>query len=391
MKREGHSAVSKKSRRARSAAVLTMAALLLAGCGSASGGSHGGGNYAATSDSAAPAAYDSYAEEAYYGDYEDYDYNTGTYDTASGGTEAKSAPDVMDTTRKLIRTVNLDVETKAFDDLMTAIDAQISELNGYVESANIYNGSRYSDSYAVRNGSMTIRIPAQNLSAFMDSIGALCNVTRKTESVDDVTLQYVDMESEKAALQTEYDRLLELLAQAADMEDILTIEDRLTTLRYQMQSMESQLRAYDNKVTYSTIYLEIQEVKELTPIIEEEPTVGERIRAGFTDSVQNIKEGFTNFGVWFVTKLPYLIIWAIVIVIIVFICKALWGEKARMKRQAKRQAKYANVGSQLLRNGAAPAAPAPGPVYTNQPGAPTAPTAPTAPARTENSAEKPQG
>ena len=69
-----------------------------------------------------------------------------------------------------------------------------------------------------------------------------------------MTLQYVDLESHKKALTTEQDRLIELMEQAETVEDIITIEGRLSEVRYQLESMESQLRTYDNKIDYSTVY-----------------------------------------------------------------------------------------------------------------------------------------
>ena len=103
------------------------------------------------------------------------------------------------------------------------------------------------------------------------------------------------------------------------IEDIITIEQRLSDVRYQLESMESQLRSYDNQVDYSTVYLYIDEVEVYTPV--EEETTWERISAGFMDSLKSIGEGIKEAAIWFVIHIPYLVIWAIVIVIIVLILK----------------------------------------------------------------------
>ena len=65
------------------------------------------------------------------------------------------------------------------------------------------------------------------------------------------------------------------MEKAESIEDIITIEQRLSNVRYQIESMEAQLRTYDNKVDYSTVHLDVSEVKELTPVHEE--TLWERI------------------------------------------------------------------------------------------------------------------
>lgn len=144
-------------------------------------------------------------------------------------------------------------------------------------------------------------------------------MTSRSENVQDVTLTYVDLQSHRDALQTEQERLLQLLEQAESIEDIITIEQRLSDVRYQLESMESQLRSYDNQVDYSTVYLYIDEVEVYTPV--EEETTWERISAGFMDSLKSIGEGIKEAAIWFVIHIPYLVIWAIVIVIIVLILK----------------------------------------------------------------------
>ena len=181
---------------------------------------------------------------------------------------------------------------------------------------------------------MTIRIPKENLDTFLSEMDEQSNIVSRSESVSDVTLQYVDLESHKKALLTEQSRLLELMEQAETVEDIITIESRLSEVRYQIESMESQLRTYDNKIDYSTVYLSVDEVERYTP--GDDISTGERIREGFLDSLRGVGNGFKNFGIWFVINLPYLIVWAVLIVAAIFIfCKI---RKHTAKRRAKRKA-----------------------------------------------------
>lgn len=82
-----------------------------------------------------------------------------------------------------------------------------------------------------------IRIPADKLNEFVDIVGELGNVTQENESVEDVTLQYVDVESHKKALETEQARLMELLSTAENMEDLLSIESKLSDIRYEIEKL----------------------------------------------------------------------------------------------------------------------------------------------------------
>ncbi len=245
--------------------------------------------------------------------------------------------------RKLIKNVNMNVETEAFDVLVPNLQNRVTALGGYIEDMSSYSrNDHYSSDYIgtkyLRCANMTARIPKQNLDIFLNEVGEQSNIVSRTESVTDVTLQYVDLESHKKALTTEQSRLLELMEQAQTVEDIITIEGRLSEVRYQIESMESQLRTYDNKIDYSTVYLYIDEVERYTPT--EEVTTGERIRTGFMDSMKGVGKGFSNFGIWFVINLPYLIVWAVIIVIIILVVRLIIKKAA--KRSARKEATRVN-------------------------------------------------
>ncbi len=115
-----------------------------------------------------------------------------------------------------------------------------------------------------RSASYTLRIPSDKLDEFIDVVETLGNVTYKNESVDDVTLRYVDVDSHKKALETEQERLLALLEKAENVEDIITIENRLSDVRYELENYEIQIRLLDNQIDYSTVYVDISEVSRVT-------------------------------------------------------------------------------------------------------------------------------
>ena len=253
--------------------------------------------------------------------------------------------------RKLIKTVNLNVETEEFDVLMPALEQRVASLGGYIEDMSSYNrNDNYSADYIgtkyLRYSSLTIRIPKENLDAFLSTVAEQSNVVSRSESVTDVTLQYVDLESHKRALLAEQDRLLELMEQAETVEDIIAIEGRLSEVRYQLESMESQLRTYDNKIDYSTVYLSIDEVEQYTPT--DQTSVGQRISSGFMESLRGVGRGISNFAIWFVIHLPYIVVWAVIIVVIVLIVRAICkaASKRRLKKGTKKTNPYATQSQQ---------------------------------------------
>lgn len=239
----------------------------------------------------------------------------------------------LPTDRKLIRTISMEAETEDMTTLTDALVQRISALGGYVEAKEQYNGSRYGG-YIRRNLMMTVRIPASQADVFVEQVSQQANIVSSSENVDDVTLQYVDTESKVKALETEQERLLELLEQAETLEDILKIEDRLTQVRYELERYASQLRTLDNQVTYATIRLSITEVKEYTPVVEEEPTAWQRITKGFRRSLKNIGEDVTEFFIWLAVNSPYLLIWGILgTVALVLLRRRGWKRVRRNKKE----------------------------------------------------------
>ena len=302
---------------------LLLTAALLAGCGSS----------ASEKSEAAPAAdAGSYSDDVYsYAATEEAAPAEENFDTATG--ESGSVGELQDS-RKLIKNINMNVETEEFDKLLANIENKITSLGGYAQYKDIGGNSYYGDS-GNRYASVTARIPSDRLDEFVNAVAQQSNVTSKNESVDDVTLQYVDIEAHRDSLRIEQDRLNELLDQAQDLETIIGLESRLTEVRYQLESYESQLRSMDNQVEYSTVYLYISEVERLTP--QAEKSAWDRMSTGFAESVYNVGKGLQNFGIGFVIVLPYLFVIAVIIgiivVVVLLIVKS--AEKSQKKKLQK--------------------------------------------------------
>ena len=299
---------------------MLLAVSLLAGCGGSSKS-----NDSAAAEPMAVATEEAAAEEYYVEESIEEE-------TAASGVETTA--DVSKTAqvnRKLIRTFYIDIETKEFDDVLSGIQAKVDELGGYIEQSSLDSGSSYYSNYN-RYSNMTVRIPSDKLDGFVNNVKETANVTNISESTEDITLNYVDVESRKIALETERDRLLELLEKAETVEDIITIEGRLSEVRYQLESYTSQLRTFDNQVNYSTVHIDIREVDRETKV--EPKTFWDEVTDEFGDSLYDLGRGFRNFAIWFLGSSPYIIFWAAVIGVIVFVLKMI-GRKKSLKRTLK--------------------------------------------------------
>jgi len=240
---------------------------------------------------------------------------TGTAGLDGSSTAAQQAP-----ARKLIRTVRLSIETDDFDNLLDSLQKQVAALGGYVEQSDISGVSlTYRNQPNSRYASITVRIPSNQLNQFVQAAEESGNVTFKSESTEDVTLRYSDLESRKKSLTIEQERIWELLEKADTLEAVISLEERLSEIRYELESMESQLRLYDNQVDYSTIYIDINEVVDFTPVAPE--TTGQQIKREFLINLRSVGNALTNLLIFLITTAPIWFLLLLVLAVIVIIAK----------------------------------------------------------------------
>lgn len=260
------------------------------------------------------------------------DYEAGRAEIADGLSKTEESVSAQaPVNQKLIRKVYMDAETEALDGLLTQVEQRIEQLGGYVENRQIYNGSsRYTQT---RTAELTIRIPAAQLDQFVDQVTQVSNITSLRETTDDITLSYVATESRIAALETEEARLLELLAMAENMEDLLLIESKLTDVRAELTQVKSTLKLYDNQVNYGTIYLSAVEVKEYTEVEQEPEGFFPRIGKGFMKSLRGLGAFIIELMVFLVSSLPYIIFVGLIVTAIVIPVRI--HKKKKKEKQAK--------------------------------------------------------
>ena len=301
---------------------LLLAALLvfaLCACGSAN------------SASSAPAAsYDmAYTEDAYPAEAEEY----GGF-AVTGGTQLESGSGAAPegSPEKLIYSASATVETTEFDGTIEKLSALVEQYGGFVESSSV-NGSNYytqSRGYSsTRCASYVIRVPSDKFSALMGSLSTLGNVPYSHTYTENITAQYYDTDARLTAYQTQEARLLEMMEAAETVEDLIAIEEKLTELRYQIESLQSTLKNWDRQVAYSTLDLEVQEVIEYTP--ESRMSYGQELALALTNGLKRTGEFFKDLLLAIVGALPALVILAVVLAILIPVWK-----KRRKARKARK-------------------------------------------------------
>lgn len=313
--------------------ILLAAVLMLSLCACGRQNAKGASNAPAAAGVAfyadtAPA--EAYAEEA------DYGFAMNASETAA---KAESGEVPAESPEKIIYSASVTVETTDFDGSLAKLEELLRGCGGWVESSSISGANFYQKSrgYAgTRSASYTLRIPSDRFDGLMNSLSGLGNVPYSHTYTENVSAQYYDTEAHLKAYQTQETRLLEMMEKAETVEDIVILEDRLTELRWRIESLQSSLNNWDRRVSYSTVNLELQEVQEYTPEPEKKLSYGQRLWHSLKDGLLRVAEFFEELLVWLVGALP-----ALVILAVFFLLLRLPVKRAFARRKEKKAAKKA--------------------------------------------------
>ena len=294
--------------------LLTLLALLglLSGCG-------GGGDTAAadTATSADTADNGTAASGGSYGAWAE------TEVAEDSGQAEDGASDRLENA-KMIYTARMEVETTGFDAADADLRTLVEVLGGYFEQAAVHN---YASGY--RSGDYTVRVPADQFQPFLDRVGTLCHVTYQEQTSENVSEAYYDAESRLATQRTKLERLQNLLAQAENMEDIITIESALSDTELEIERLTGTLRQYDSLVDYATVYISLQEVYQLSNVEEPATTFGSRMSTAFASGWRGFVSALEGLAV----ALAYGWVWLLLLVVIgVVVGRILWKRKHQGQR-----------------------------------------------------------
>lgn len=222
---------------------------------------------------------------------------------------------------KLIFRANLTVQTLDYTDSYKQLNELIDYYGGYFESIYQYNGGMNSSGHPY--GNYSIRIPSEKYSDFINRISSESHVVDISQSVEDVSLTYSDIEKRLETLNTKHERLISLLSSASKMEDIIDLENALSDCESEIDRYSSRKRNYDSLIGFSTISLNLIEVERLqTPVPEKPLGFGAKIVNGLKSGFNNALNFIESVIIWIASNvIGILIFFLIVAVVIILILK----------------------------------------------------------------------
>lgn len=231
---------------------------------------------------------------------------------------------------KKIRTVNLSLELKSMEKVQKQIREQVKTEGGYIESEEFNAKTGYGDSDYLH---LSVRIPKDKVDHFLEFLSGEGRILSKSESLEDVRLQYHDAESHIKALEKEQERVLALMDKAENVDQLIALESRLTDIRYQLESYHTEINDYDNKVDYSTVNLDLLE-KGSESLEEGQYSFSERVRDGFVQNIHGILYFFMNAVFFILVYIPQIILVLGFAFVLVF-----WHKLSKKKKAGKEKKK----------------------------------------------------
>jgi hypothetical protein len=286
---------------------ILLSALFLFGCG---------GNSSSTTGSyASQDSFNAKEEAAEAINYEDEDFNSSAY----VATNEYDAETNTFNGKKIIYSADLSLETKDYKKSVSEINEVFKKYNVMIaNSSENDNSSDWYDSksrgtYSYRSSNWTVKVPVQNFNDFMNSFGTdTTHVVSKNVYSNDVTKTYTDNETRIKSLNVQEERLLEMLKTAETVSDMLEIEDRLATVRYEKEALVNNNSSIDYDVQFSDVNINLRTVNSYTP---EKISFGDRVKESFQLAFANFSSWLQDRFIKVIYMLPYLLLAALIFVI----------------------------------------------------------------------------
>lgn len=226
----------------------------------------------------------------------DVAYDEAVVDTASVSVSQPATP--SDT--KIIKSANLKFETQDISNSYSVIQKAVQKYNAIVQSDA--SGKDYGSVF--RN--LTLRIPCKNFDVFITEISqGVAHFDTKEISQQDVSEEYIDVESRMKSKKKLEERYLQLLAKAGKVSEMLEIEKKLSEIREEIEAKEGQLKYMQNRIAMSTVTIEMytNNASESGATVSYPSKIWNSIKEGFN--------GLSNFMLSILSIWPFILIFAV--------------------------------------------------------------------------------
>lgn len=205
--------------------------------------------------------------------------------------------------RIVIKNADIGIVVSDVTGRMEAIQSMAEEMGGFVVASNLYQ-SYTNDNIEVPEATITIRVPAEKLNEALDLIKKdVVEVQSETVSGQDVTAEYVDLQSNLRNLELAEKDLTRFLEEATTTEDVVNIFNQLTYYRQQIEVTKGQIKYYEEAAALSSISVRIVAEETVKPL-----TIGKWEPKGVAlESIQDLVDFLQGFSEFLIRFLLYIL------------------------------------------------------------------------------------
>src|SRR5690625_3920730 len=236
----------------------------------------------------------------------------GDHSDEASGDEGESFADEsteIKSDRMIIQTAHLQIQVKDFNKTQLHIENKVKEYGGYIVESDTY---RENDEQL--SGHMTVRIPEKHFQTFLtDTEEEAAEVLARNVSGQDVTEQYVDLESRLKSRRAVEERLLAFMEEAKKTEDLLKISNDLATVQEDIEVIVGKMKYLENQSAYSTIEIAMHEDRVIVPGLDNKDlNTCEKTKKQLATSLNFLLTAGSGLVVFFIGNLPVILILLIV-------------------------------------------------------------------------------
>ncbi len=222
--------------------------------------------------------------------------------------------------RMIIRNANITLQVNDINHTLDAIIHLANASGGYVVRSNV------NQNVGNTSGEISIRVPAEGLSNVLKQLKSLATqVVQETISGEDITQQYVNLQSQLDNLQKSKSQLEKIMLGATKTEDVLKVHQQLSITQGQIDILEGQIKYYKESVALSLITITLN----MNPSVQSEYQKQWRLAEAFKSSYVDLVNGLRNFTYsliqFIVYFLPLILLWGCFCFLIFWIGKKLYG------------------------------------------------------------------
>lgn len=211
----------------------------------------------------------------------------------------------ISTDRMIIHRAQLELNVKNFEQAQMNIEKKAKKLGGYIVESNVYRENED----AIR-GNMTVRVPAKHFETFLaDAEGEASEILERFVTGEDVTEQYVDLESRVKSKRVVEERLLEFMGTAEKTEDLLKISSDLAVVQEEIELIVGKINYLENQTSFSTIDIGMYENRVIIPGVDgKKLDTWEKTKKQFATSTNFLLEAGSGIVVFLFGNLPIIVL-----------------------------------------------------------------------------------